>query len=414
MMITPGKKFAILFASLAATITILPSTVARSYPILDAVVGLPDPELVTVYPDDVDKNLYYFVPTTMSFVFDGEKPKFGVQYWGLTEFDRSGVGAAVTASIRPAFDAGTVKRVADGLKKVNPASRFAFPTLLRSNMDLIVNGAFAADKQDTTIPTVKASTVDGTQAFSVAVNSLGARAFAQGLAAESAVIAARYRFAFNGVEKRLHAKVTIYTKRVYDHFANSGGANFFGFVRAAWAQDWKQLTTDGWIKLEILEGGEKDTDAYIVDIFKRLAEAKIAGEGMFKPVLQPANLSPSAPSGGSGLFGMQFVGSHAWEHLDEQNNFVFEINTQKLAEREFEVGLTFSGVCAQYPDHFVDLSTMGAKCVDKTKFAELEKRIVACLKHKQDDLLEQRNKGAISFDKWASMNSDLINAVCIP
>jgi hypothetical protein len=240
-----SRKSSVRFACLLAFAAVdLPSRAAVSYPILDAVVGLPDPELITVYPDDQDKNLYYFVPTSMSFVFDGEKPKFGVQYWGLTAFDRSGVGAAVTLSVRPAFDASTVKRVADGLKKVNPASRFAFPTLLRSNMDLIVNGAFAADKQNTTTPTVKASTVDGTQAFSVAVNGLGARAFAQGVAADSDVLAARYRFAFNGVEKRLHARVTVYTKRVYDHFANSGGANVFGFVRTAWAQDWKKLTTD--------------------------------------------------------------------------------------------------------------------------------------------------------------------------
>jgi hypothetical protein len=49
--------------ALSVAMFAVPAWHANAYPILDAVQGLPSPELVTVYPDDADKNLYYFVPT---------------------------------------------------------------------------------------------------------------------------------------------------------------------------------------------------------------------------------------------------------------------------------------------------------------------------------------------------------------
>lgn len=152
----------------------------------------------------------------------------------------------------------------------------------------------------------------------------------------------------------------------------------------------------------------------MIDILKRLAEAKIAGEGMFKPVLQPANLNPQAPSGGGSLFGMSFSGSHAWEHLDEEHNFTFEINTQKLGEREFEVGLTFSGVCAKYEDHFIDITSMDKKCVDRAKFEATQKAVDACVKQKQDKWLEMRKQNVISESAFLKLYGDASKEPCIP
>ncbi len=386
------------------------------YPVLDAAVGLPNPELITVYPDDTDKNLYYFVPTSMAFAYEAGKPRFGVQYWGLTGFEANGSsGAAVTATIRPAFDNEVVTRVADALKNVNPSARFAFPTLLRSGLDVIVNGAFFPTQQTTSAPTAKASTVDGTQAFTIAVNDLGARAFAQGLAQASDVVTARYRFAFAGVEKRLHARVTVFTKRVYDHFkASGGGSAFFGLVKTEWNVDWQKLLTDGAVKLEILEGGEADTDAYLKDIFKRLAEQKIAGEGMFRPTISTSGLPGPVAASGGGIFGWSFAAGGGWEHLEESHSFTFEINTQKLGEREFELGMSFSGVCARYPDHFVDLTSMTGGCIDTTKFTAVRKAVEECVEQKLKKLAKWKQDGLITASAWEKLQNEATEKPCVP
>ena len=144
------------------------STQAKSYPVLDAVAGLPNPELVTVYPDDSDKNLYYFVPTSVSLVRSGDDVRLGVQYWGLTGSDPAGVGAALTFSVEPAYDKAAVDAVAESLKSVNSNARFAFPTLTKSKMDVVLNSNFFPKNQDTTEPlSTTGGTVDATQAFSI-------------------------------------------------------------------------------------------------------------------------------------------------------------------------------------------------------------------------------------------------------
>jgi hypothetical protein len=190
---------------------------ARAYPVLDAVAGLPNPLLVTVYPDDVDPNLYYFVPTTVVLALDPatDKPLLGVQYWGLTDLDPNGVGAALTFSVKPAYDKSAVDQVAVDLKKRNSNARFAFPTLVDSSMEMILNGQFFAGKQDTTSARVKAGTVDGTQVFTVGLTGIGAKAFSVGNSDAMNTLGARYTFKFTGVDKRLHAKIAVFQKKIY-------------------------------------------------------------------------------------------------------------------------------------------------------------------------------------------------------
>ncbi|TBC25580.1 hypothetical protein ELH33_32910 (plasmid) [Rhizobium ruizarguesonis] len=360
--------------------------VSRAYPVLDAVAGLPYPELITVYPDEHDPNLYYFVPTSISFVYetlpDGKiRPRLGVQYWGLTGPDVDGAGGNFAFSVQPSIDNEKVNRVADDLKKIKPNARFAFPTLVSSRMDLILNGAFVAENQDKTAPTTTtAGTVDATQGFAIGLSRIGARAFAQGVAADSDVFAARYTYKFTGVAKRLHARITVKEKRVYDHFKTTGGASgWWGMVKTSWAADWQQLKTDGSITVDILQGGETDDEEYILEVFKTLVNAKINGEGMFKPELKPGGL-PNAPEASN--FGWGFSASSGWEHIDEEHKFTFEINKQKLEDREFSVGLSFNAVCAKYPDSFADLTLVGKKCIDKNAFAATTGEVQACQQSK--------------------------------
>lgn len=400
------------FASMILMSSLALCSFAHAYPVLDAVVGLPHPELVTVYPDDADPNLYYFVPTRVALAMDPEtrKPRLGVQYWGLTGADPAGKGAALTFSLVPDFDRATVDRVADGLKKTNPNARFAFPTLVDSSMDIVINGHYVVDKQDTTKPSVKGGTVDATQAFSIALADLGARAFAQGTSPDSDILGARYTFKFTGVAKRLYAKITVEHKRVYDHFkSTASSSSWWGMVRTSWSADWQKLVNDGSIKIEILQGGETDNDAYMLEVFKSIVNAKIGETGMFAPKLQPgaANINT-----GSAPMGWGFSGGAAWEHLEEHVNYVFVINTQKLEDREFSTGLTFSAVCARYPDSFVDLTKLGNKCIDKTLFEKMQKSEQRCVGKKIKRLDEMLAQKVITFEQWVQASDKAYAQPC--
>jgi hypothetical protein len=381
--------------------------------VLDAVKGLPNPELVTVYPDDTDKSLYYFVPTSVALVRDeAGKPRLGVQYWGLTGPDPEGSGAALTFSVRPTYDKKLIDSVADAVKKVDANARFAFPALVDSTMELVLNGAFHKKNQDTDRPSVRGGTVDATQAFTVALTNVGGRAFAQGVAADSDVLGARYTFKFTGVEKRLHARITIYTRRVYDHFkATASGSAWYGMVKSSWSVDWQKLLSEGSIKLDILEGGESDKDNYMLEVFKILVEAKVGEKGMFEPKLKPGGIA-SAPE--ASPWGWGFSAGGGWEHLEETVNFTFEINTQKLGDREFSVGLSFNAVCAKYPDNFADLTLIGKHCIDKSAMGQTATAIRKCVDAKLDRLQDLKDRGRITQAIWEEQVSKAMNSVCIP
>lgn len=395
--------FAVLFSGVA------PAT--AGYPVVDAVAGLPHPELITVYPDDTDPDQFYFVPTSVELVFSNGKPRLGVQYWGLTGPDQNGAGAALTFSVRPAFDKAKVDDVAAGLKTIHPNAKFSFPALVSSKIDLILNSQFAPDNQDKTSPTsISGGTVDATAAFTAALNNVGARAFAQGVSPDSDVLGARYTYKFTGVAKRLHAKITIYWKRVYDHFhVSASHSGFFGWGSSDWNADWQKLIADGNIKLEYLQGGDTDGDAYMMDIFKTIVAAKVGGEGMFKPELQPG-APPS--SNGSANFGYGFHTSASWEHLEETKNDVIEIDKKRLEDREFQVGLTFAAVCAAYPSSFVDLTSIGKQCLDANLYKQTVLAAQACLKVKQDRLNALFDAGKLTYDQWNSAGDKAGKAPC--
>jgi hypothetical protein len=384
-----------------------------AYPVLDAVQGLPNPELVTVYPDDADKSLYYFVPTSVALVRDeAGKPRLGVQYWGLTGPDPEGAGAALTFSVRPTYDKPIVDKVANAVKQQNPNAKFAFPTLVDSSMEILLNGAFYKKNQDTDKASVKGGTVDATQAFTVSLTNIGGRAFAQGVAADSDVLGARYTFKFTGIEKRLHARITVYQKRVYDHFkATVSGSAWYGMVKSSWSVDWQKLLSEGSIKLDILEGGETDKDNYMLDVFKILVEAKVGEKGMFEPKLKPGGIA-SAPEASN--WGWGFSAGGGWEHLEESINFNFEINTQKLGDREFSVGLSFNAVCAKYPDNFADLTLIGKHCIDKPAMGKTAAALRQCVDAKLDRLQTLKDQGKITPAIWETQVAKAMNEVCIP
>lgn len=403
------------FVSTLVSAALTCGQVQANYPIVDGVASLPYPELITVYPDDSDPNLYYFVPTSLSFVYekktDGSlRPRLGVQYWGITGPDVDGAGGNFAFSVQPAIDKAKVDAVVAELKKTKPNARFAYPALVSSRMDLIINGQLVSDRQDKNTPlSTTGGTVDATQAFAIGLSRLGARVFSQGAAPDSDVFAARYTYKFTGIAKRLHAKITIYDKRVYDHFRTSGSASWWGgFVKAAWAADWQKLTTDGSIKLEYLEGGDSEGDNYMLDVFKMIVSARINQEGMFKPELKPGGL----PTAESQTFGFGFSASSAWEHLEETHNFFFEINKAKLEDREFNIGLSFNAVCAKYPDSFADITKPPGKCVDKPAFTAVLKDIQACTTNKLNYYKGLLDRGLINQATYDAKAAKLLDEVC--
>lgn len=435
---------------------------ACAYPVVDAVVGLPYPELVTVYPDEADPNLYYFVPTSVEFVRDeAGKPRLGVQHWGFTGPDMGGgMGAALTFSVRPAFDKQKLQAVADAVRAKNPNAKWAAVPMVCSRMEVIINSQFfpenqtitnvtlspgsgpvtpapaattavlaTADKpvvtletaattpslctatygQDSTIAS-RGGNADAIQAFSVGLNHIGARAFALKAASDQDVLGARYTFVFRGVGKRLHATITVNAKRVYDHFKyESSSSAWWGLVNTRFAVDWQKLTNDGSIKVDFLEGGSSDKDDYMMEVFKALVTAKIAGTGMFQPELKPGGL-PGAPE--SSKFGWGFSGGGGWEHLEESNNFVFEIRRQALEERELSAALTFNAVCGMYPNNFSDLTTPGNTCIDPKLMANLKKKTDKCVADRRVDLKKQLDQGLITKEYWARRSETLEKEPC--
>ncbi len=424
-----GSLLTQLCVSLVASL--ISATSARAgYPVVDGVAGLPYPELITVYPDDSDKSLYYFVPTTLSFVYEKQAdgtlhPRLGVQYWGLTGPDPDGIGAALTFSVQPAIDREKVGKVADALKKANPNARFAYPSLVSSRMDLIINDHYVGSSQDKTEPVSKsagtlsstAGTVDATQAFSIGLSRLGARAFSQGVAPDSDVFAARYTYKFTGIAKRLHAKITVFDKRVYDHFKASASASaWWGLVKSSWAADWQKLTTDGSIKLEYLEGGDTDGDNYMLEVFKLIVNRVVNQEGFFHPELKPGGV----PTAESVQWGWGFNSSAGWEHLEETHNFSVEINKAKLEDREFTVGLSFSAVCAKYPTSFVDLTKLGEGkpataaqgCLDKNAFSAVLKDVKACTTAKLTYYKSLLDQGLINQATYDAKSAKVLDEIC--
>jgi len=87
------KKRAAAYLSFAL---LLPCFARADYPVVDAVQGLPNPTLITVYPDDKNPHLYYFVPTRLRIDSADGHLRFGVQYWGLTGLDPAGTGGALS------------------------------------------------------------------------------------------------------------------------------------------------------------------------------------------------------------------------------------------------------------------------------------------------------------------------------
>jgi hypothetical protein len=457
---------------------------AGAYPILDAVVGLPNPELVTVYPDDADPDLFYFVPTSVEIVRDQNgQLRLGVQHWGITAPDANGIGAALTFSVRPAFDQKKLQDVADAVKKTHPNAKWAAMPVVCSRMEVIINGHFLGPNQtiqagptapyvamppapspaapshavalaptpaataadpDATSPTQtdqtgeikyespvtpsfcpntslpntpivsRGGTVDAIQAFSVSLTSIGARAFSQGTSSETDVLGARYTYVVRGVGNRLHARITVNTKRVYEHFKARATAHaWWGLVNSDWSADWQSLTNDGSIKVEFLTGGIADSSTkdedYMMTIFKLLVSAKIAGTGMFKPELQAGGIS-GAPEAAS--FGWGFSGGGGWEKLTEQNNLVLEIARQSLEERELSAALTFNTVCAAYPNNFVDLTTLDKQCINKKSMANLVKRVNKCKDGKYTVWKQRLDAGQITQATFQKRTDEIEDKPC--
>lgn len=397
-------------ATTLSLLMLVASLAHAGYPVLDEVQGLPSPQLITVYIDNENPHLYYFLPTRVAISkHDDGSLALGVQYWGLTGLDPAGTGGALTVTLQPAWEASIVKEVADAVIKRDPAATFAVPALLGSHLDLVINGHYVTKFQDTQLPQhVTGPTVDAGAAFTVGLTNVGVRAFAQGVAQGSDVMAGTYTYKFRGVGKRLHAQITVYQRRVYDHFrATASASSWWGLVRSSWAVDWQQLRADGSIKLQILSGGTTSEDEYLLEVFKQLVAAKIAGEGMFAPKLKAGDVSGDS---GGGSQGWGFSVSGGWAHTDESENFVFEIDKREIEEREFSAGLSFSAVCAKHPDSFVDLTLFGKHCISQVDFEKLQKLQQDCVDRKLERLKRLYDMGLITKDEWEKQSAATLDS----
>lgn len=370
---------------------------ARAYPVFEAVTGLSSPESLTVYPDDTSPQLFYVVPTSFAFARDDKgKPRLGVQYWGLTGVDPEGAGASFRVSIQPSFDQAALDRVGAELRKRNPKAVYVFPDLVDSGLDVILNGSWMPGSQDTASPASTTGgkqspvggTVDSTQAFTIAVSNAGARVFERPAASADDVIAARYRYRFLGVGKRLHAEVTLYPKRIYDYFkADEAREPWRPTIGNAWQSYWQALIRQGAVTLRVLDSGDPDAGAYMTEVLNLVAADKIDSQTLFTPEVR-ADARVNTP--GTGSFGWVLGDGRAWAATSADTKQTYLIDTKKLTEREVSVGLTFSAACEKYPERFSDLTLIGHKCIDSGSFVKVAQTTKGCLDAKLADLYAKK------------------------
>ncbi len=394
---------------------------AQAYPLFDAVMGLPSPESLTVYPDDTDAKLFYFVPTSFAFARDEKgKPRLGVQYWGLTGLDPESAGASFRFSIQPAFDQSTLDGILVELRKRNPHAVYVFPPLLGSSLDVLLDGAWMPGNQDTSSPnsttiggklSTVAGTVDSGQAFTIAVANVGARVFARPAASAENWIAARYRYRFLGVGKRLHAEVTLYPKRIYDYFkTNESGQAWRPTIGNAWSGDWQALISQGSVAIRVLDSGEPDAGAYMAEVLDALVAQTIKSETLFTPELRAGG---HADTPETASFGWSFSASRAWAEIDPDTRQTYIVDTKKLVEREISVGLTFSAACGMYPDRFSDLTLIGRKCIDSGGFQAVAQSTKSCLDAKLTDLYTKNRGGLIPSAVLNALIASAYDSPCI-
>lgn len=395
--------------------------------------------IFTLYKDHSDPNIFYYPIDAVEIVNEGGRYKFLLSHWGITSPDIDGTGANLTFSARPIYNLEAYQSAISQIRQGNPGAVFAPMPIVESNYELLLDNRFvygsrseylkeAASRGETSgtqidivlsddddgleipgdgnakkfVPSsgyerVRGGSSTSSQAFTIALERLGARVLASDQGSGGGAIVLRYNYKVTGVGPRLHAKINVDWKKVSEHFqAEAEGSFYSGAVTAGMLASYKKLRQNGGVSLEILDGGAEEDEAlsaYVKELYEILTKAYIGGTGLFADQFEnmpPPNLPKGALSKAAG-WGVS--ASAFYEKIDQEVHSTFVVKREETTESWFSVGLSLGRACEEGSLEFINLTASassanhpqlgiadaGNACIPPQSLADFRTRTNACV-----------------------------------
>lgn len=169
------------------------SSQAWALPVMN--LNAPGAELLTVFPDHQDKNLYYLAPAVMTVAQDDR----GLPFFSYIEFlDGFVTHAIVQATLRPAYRSDAVNATKESILKSNPNAKFT--SIPYSNSKLVFSDALKPLVEQSYCTHIAAS-VGEEQSCSFEFNSRG-RKVLRSMFREGLTISMQLEYSIEGVVQK--------------------------------------------------------------------------------------------------------------------------------------------------------------------------------------------------------------------
>jgi hypothetical protein len=308
---------------LGAAIALGSATTANALPLLAENAGIRVTEILTLYPDSSDPNVFYFMPDSSGVVFDEatKLPQIGFTHWGLTNGgDLKDAGAWLTFTMR---------------LKSGPAQRAALQSLIDEGKRIAV---LPVQESIVGLTSTKTGETPAARLFEefhfsqkagLAETEVGVNAVMTGVGAKvfkaaidnPQLMKTDYCYKVKGLGPNM--KGTIYVKwdKVYDHFESHFSAGGF-FRRVDIAVEVEKLKQQNLVSLK-LDGG----DATEMEKLYELTNTIIAR--LFVPDLKMEPVGHKTGGWSFSRFSMKFT------HKEELKEETWHIEKRDIIDREF-------------------------------------------------------------------------------
>lgn len=293
--------------------------------------------ILTLYPDSVDPNLFYFMPNSSTFARENGKPVFGFTYWGLNpSTPLSEAGAYMSFVLRPASDA---------------AQQAALDAAIRSGKSIAVLPVMSSmvgltSTRNDQIPLEKlveefnfpehGGTPEAEAGINMLLTGRGATVFKQAIT-NPGILNLQYCYMVQGLGPNFDARVEVEMDRVYSRFEGSVSKGGW-FFRKSIHTLVEKLVDERAVRI-LSDGGTASEREKLQEIANQII-ARI-----FKP-----ELDVKAPAGqeSSGWSFMRF--SLSTVNRKELKRETWRITHRDLVEREFCIPLRLSDLSPYLKD----------------------------------------------------------------
>lgn len=319
----------------AVCATSFTAATSHSLPLLAESAALRSGSSLTLYPDHLDKNKFYFMPNSSKIGRDARNiPTFSFTYYGLSDANAAEAGALMVYVGRLTSDPDQAAALKLFLQ-TNPKAGVAVLSVKESTINL--TSTAGATPLKALFSEFNFSAKGGRAEDEIGINALltktGARLFKASLLGEVGA-AMKYDMCYKvqGLGPSMDGEIWVNMSRVYDHFKASASAGAFWW-RASINTEIEKLVKSKSVRWVINGGDGKDED-YIREATRQIVER------MFKPELT------MAPSGSTSIWDVStpfsFGGSYTRKEEHDEEHWV--ITKRTLEEREFCVPLTIKDI----------------------------------------------------------------------